>query len=177
MHCHSAAAVECACTCMAVLSVAALPHGVLGKVHCAHGMVYSLKSLAIPFTTHRSQGARARPGDGLAVLGGGHDASGANEHHVLAAELLLQLAHEARLDFVEGLQQAVGHLNACVKRDELLVCGELFCSLCTWVLLCCCGCAVRARRREGGSTPLMQGSHARSAHPDSPIAHTSSHVR
>ena len=59
---------------------------------------------------HRGQGAAARAGAGEA--GGGHGANAAvgHEHHILTAELLLELTHQPLLDLVEGLQEAEGNL-------------------------------------------------------------------
>lgn len=64
-------------------------------------------------STHRGQGAGAGAGDGLG--GRGQDAAVGHDHDVLAGELLLQLTHQAGLDLVEGLEQAVRNLAKKAK--------------------------------------------------------------
>ena len=69
-------------------------------------------------------GEGAGPGPGAGETGGGHgvDAASRDEHHILAAELLLEFAHQPLLDLVELLQlaerdvdhdrgAATGHVN------------------------------------------------------------------
>lgn len=63
---------------------------------------------------YRSQGAGAGAGVALAVLGGSHDAAVGNNHNILAAELLLQLANQPLLDLVESLQQTVWDLKTVI---------------------------------------------------------------
>jgi len=61
---------------------------------------------------HGGEGPRARPLV-AGALGGGHDPAVGDHNHVLATELLLQLAHQALLDLVERLLQPVRHLHTC----------------------------------------------------------------
>ena len=87
---------------------------------------------------HRGQGAAARAGAGEA--GGGHWANAAvgHEHHILTAELLLELTHQPLLDLVEGLQEAEGNL--------LFFGRSIF-----------CGCGKR-ERKDGGMDYIERGS-------------------
>jgi hypothetical protein len=60
---------------------------------------------------HSCERAAAGAGVRLPRGRGCHDAAVGNDDHILAAELLLQLPHQALLDLVERLQQPVGHLR------------------------------------------------------------------
>ncbi|GIL46971.1 hypothetical protein Vafri_3830, partial [Volvox africanus] len=60
---------------------------------------------------HRSQGSAARTGVSLAIAGGRKDPPVGDDDHVPAAELLLKLAHQALLDLMESLKQAVGNVD------------------------------------------------------------------
>lgn len=78
---------------------------------CSTHVFNTIHAPAIPATTYRCECAAAWAGVRLAAGGWWHDAPVGHHHHVLAAELLLQLTHQARLDLVEALQQAEGDLQ------------------------------------------------------------------
>ena len=59
---------------------------------------------------HLGQSTGPRPG-GQTRGGLGQDAALGHDHHVLAGELLLQLADQTLLDLVEALKQTVWHLQ------------------------------------------------------------------
>eukprot|EP00955_Chlamydomonas_euryale_P045153 353077-Chlamydomonas_euryale.AAC.10 len=61
--------------------------------------------------THRSQRPRAWAGVGLPTGHRRHDAAVGHDDDVLAGELLLQLAHQAQLDLLKGLEKAVRDLQ------------------------------------------------------------------
>lgn len=66
--------------------------------------------LAVPLS-HRCEGPAAWAGDGCAGGAGGEDAAVGDDDDVATAELLLELTHQALLDLVERLQQAVWDLQ------------------------------------------------------------------
>lgn len=111
------------------------------------------------------EGAGAGARNGCAGGGLGHDAPVGHDHYVLAAKLLLQLAHQARLHLVEALEQPEGnvdHDSLAARRDVNLL-GAVDEQIAQVHLQLCTAEATRQRRRSAASPQVRVSSRSASS--------------
>lgn len=96
--------------------VGGLASGQLAWLHCTAG------------EAHRSESTGTGPSQCIPSLWGPHDATVANDNHIPALELLLELTNKACLHSMELLQQAERHLwqlvSASVEGQRVAMSGR-----------------------------------------------------